>query len=71
MIDLFWQTLDGTVYTMSTVFLMLFLTGIMNEMGLFQRFSYLARPWSQCPVCLPLQPPPLWWAWDRHWQQMP
>ena len=44
MIDLFWQTLDGTVYTMSTVFLMLFLTGIMNEMGLFQRFSYLARP---------------------------
>lgn len=44
MIELFWQALDGTVYTMSTVFLMLFLTGIMNEMGLFQRFSYLARP---------------------------
>lgn len=44
MIDLIWQTLDGTAYTMSTVFLMLFLTGIMNEMGLFQRFSYLARP---------------------------
>ena len=44
MIDLIWQTLDGTIYTMSTVFLMLFLTGIMNEMGFFQRFSYLARP---------------------------
>jgi hypothetical protein len=43
-IDLIWQTLDGTVYTMSTVFLMLFFTGIMNEMGFFQRFSYLARP---------------------------
>lgn len=44
MIDLLWQTLDGTAYTMSTVFLMLFITGLMNEMGAFQRFSYLARP---------------------------
>lgn len=44
MIDILWQTLDGTVYTMGTVFLMLFITGIMNEMGLFQRFSYLASP---------------------------
>jgi hypothetical protein len=44
LIDILWQTLDGTVYTMSTVFLMLFITGIMNEMGLFQRFSHLASP---------------------------
>lgn len=44
MIDLLWQTLDGTVCTMSTVFFMLFITGLMNEMGFFQRFSYLARP---------------------------
>jgi hypothetical protein len=44
LIDILWQTLDGTVYTMGTVFLMLFITGIMNEMGLFQRFSYLASP---------------------------
>lgn len=38
------QTLDGTIYTMTTVFLMLFITGLMTEMGVFQRISYLARP---------------------------
>lgn len=44
MLDLLRQTLDGTVYTMTTVFLMLFITGLMTEMGVFQRISYLARP---------------------------
>ena len=44
MLDLFLQTLDNTVSTMITVFLMLFLTGFMVEMGAFQRISHLARP---------------------------
>jgi hypothetical protein len=44
MLDLLMQTLDGTIYTMTTVFLMLFITGLMTEMGVFQRISYLARP---------------------------
>lgn len=44
MLDLIVQTLDDTVTTMTTVFLMLFLTGIMTEMGVFGRLSYLARP---------------------------
>jgi len=44
MLDLFLQTLDDTVSTMTTVFLMLFLTGLMVEMGTFQRISHLARP---------------------------
>ena len=34
LIDILWQTLDGTVYTMGTVSLTLFITGITNEMGL-------------------------------------
>jgi len=38
------ETLDATAFTMTTVFLMLFLTGLMMEMGVFQRMSYLARP---------------------------
>jgi hypothetical protein len=44
MLDLLLQTLDDTVSTMITVFIMLFLTGLMVEMGTFQRISHLARP---------------------------
>lgn len=44
MLELLWETLDSTISTMTTVFLMLFLTGLMTEMGVFQRVSYLARP---------------------------
>lgn len=42
--DLLLNTLDSTVFTITTVFFMLFLTGLMIEMGVFQRMSYLARP---------------------------
>ncbi len=44
MLDLLRQTLDETVYTMITVFLMLFVTGLMTEMGVFHRVSHLAKP---------------------------
>ena len=44
MLDLLLQTLNNTVSTMTTVFLMLFLTGFMVEMNAFQRLSHLARP---------------------------
>ena len=44
MLDLLLQTLDNTVSTMITVFIMLFLTGLMVEMNAFQRISHLARP---------------------------
>jgi hypothetical protein len=44
MLDLLLETLDETISTMMTVFLMLFATGLMTEMGIFQRFSYLAKP---------------------------
>jgi hypothetical protein len=44
MLDLILQTLDDTMPTMVTVFMMLFVTGLMTEMGLFQRMSYIARP---------------------------
>jgi hypothetical protein len=44
MINIFIETLDATVTTMTTVFVMLFITGILTEMGAFQRISYLARP---------------------------
>jgi hypothetical protein len=44
MLDLLLETMDSTVSTMSTVLIMLFITGIMTEMGAFQRISYLARP---------------------------
>ena len=44
MLDLLLQTLDNTVSTMITVFLMLFLTGLMVEMNAFQRISHLASP---------------------------
>ena len=44
MLDLLLQTLDSTVSTMITVFIMLFLTGIMVEMDAFRRISHLARP---------------------------
>lgn len=42
--NLLLETLDATAFAMTTVFLMLFLTGLMMEMGVFQRMSYLARP---------------------------
>jgi len=44
MLDILQEALNSTVSTMTTVFLMLFLTGIMTEMGLFHRVSFLARP---------------------------
>jgi hypothetical protein len=44
MLDLLLQTLDNTISTMITVFLMLFLTGLMVEMNAFQGISHLARP---------------------------
>ena len=43
-LDLLMDALNSTISTMATVFLMLFLTGIMTEMGLFHRVSYIARP---------------------------
>lgn len=44
MLDLLLQTLSETASTMATVFLMLFVTGMMAEMNAFQRIAYLARP---------------------------
>jgi hypothetical protein len=44
MFDLLWETTDVTISTMSTVFLMLFITGLMTEMGLFSKITHLARP---------------------------
>lgn len=44
MLDLLFQALGDTLSTMSTVFVMLFLTGFLLEMGAFQRISHLARP---------------------------
>ncbi len=42
--DILSESLSSTVSTMKIVFLMLFLTGIMVEMGLFNRVSFIARP---------------------------
>ncbi len=44
MLDLIARTLEDTITTMTTVFVMLFITGIMTEMGMFFRLSHLARP---------------------------
>lgn len=44
MLDILQEALNTTVSTMTIVFLMLFLTGIMMEMGLFHRISFIARP---------------------------
>ena len=44
MLDLLLQTLDDTVSTMITVFIMLFLAGLMVEMNAFSRINHLARP---------------------------
>jgi hypothetical protein len=44
MLDLLVQTLEDTVSTMITVFIMLFLTGLMVEMNAFSHISHLARP---------------------------
>ena len=38
------ESLLTTASTMSIVFIMLFLTGLMNELGLFSRISHLAKP---------------------------
>lgn len=43
-LDLLSEALSSTVSTMKIVFLMLFLTGIMVEMGLFNRVSFVAKP---------------------------
>ncbi len=42
--DLLWETLGDTVNTMITVFIMLFFTGLLLEMGAFQHIAPLARP---------------------------
>jgi hypothetical protein len=44
MLDLLLQTLDDTVSTMITVFIMLFLAGLMVEMNAFSRITHLAGP---------------------------
>ncbi|HPT37904.1 MAG TPA: nucleoside recognition protein [Methanothrix sp.] len=44
MIDILLRTLDDTVSAMTTVFIMLFLTGFLVELNSFQRISHLARP---------------------------
>lgn len=44
LIDILVEALDATASTMTSVFLMLFVTGLLMEMGLFHRISYLARP---------------------------
>ena len=44
MLDLLLQTLEDTVSTMITVFIMLFLAGLMVEMNAFSRINHLARP---------------------------
>lgn len=44
MLELILQALGDTFATMTTVFIMLFLTGFLLEMNAFSRFSHLARP---------------------------
>lgn len=44
MIEILLRTLDDTVSAMTTVFIMLFLTGFLVELNSFQRISHLARP---------------------------
>jgi hypothetical protein len=44
MLHLLAESLVATASTMSIVFIMLFLTGLMNELGLFYKISYLAKP---------------------------
>ena len=51
--DLLLQTVTITFDTMITVFIMLFLTGLLLELGAFQRISHLARPL----VCISHLPP--------------
>lgn len=43
-LDILSEALSSTVSTMNIVFLMLFLTSIMVEMGLFNRVSFIAKP---------------------------
>ncbi|OPY51762.1 MAG: Nucleoside recognition [Methanosaeta sp. PtaU1.Bin112] len=44
MLDIIQEAAKSTISTMSTVFLMLFLTGIMAEMGLFHKMAFIAEP---------------------------
>ncbi|MHC1687793.1 MAG: nucleoside recognition protein [Methanothrix sp.] len=44
MLAILLEALESTVSTMATVFVLLFLTGILTEMGLFHRVSFIARP---------------------------
>ena len=44
MLHILAESLVATASTMSIVFIMLFLTGLMNELGLFYKISYLAKP---------------------------
>jgi hypothetical protein len=44
MLDILQEALNTTVSTMTIVFLMLFLTGILTEKGLFHRVSFIAMP---------------------------
>jgi len=44
MLEILQQALYDTVSTMTTVFIMLFITGFLVELNAFQRVSYLARP---------------------------
>ena len=43
-IDILQDAVGSTISAMATVFLMLFLTGIMSEMGLFHRVAFIAKP---------------------------
>lgn len=43
-IDILQDAVSSTISAMATVFLMLFLTGMMSEMGLFHRVAFIAKP---------------------------
>jgi hypothetical protein len=43
-LDILQEAASSTISTMSTVFSMLFLTGIMAEMGLFHKMAFIAKP---------------------------
>ena len=43
-LDILQEAASSTISTMSTVFVMLFLTGIVAEMGLFHKMAFIAKP---------------------------
>ncbi|HPS92673.1 MAG TPA: nucleoside recognition protein, partial [Methanothrix sp.] len=43
-LDILQDAASSTISTMATVFLMLFLTGMMAEMGLFHKLAFIAEP---------------------------